>query len=56
MATLAGIDADANVLTPSASGEGFDLAAAGMRLVPAASPAGRANATFELATHLFAMA
>lgn len=46
VATLAGTDADANVLMLSASGEGFDLAAAGMRLVPVASPAGQANATF----------
>ena len=46
VATLAGTDADADVLTLSASGQGFDLAAAGMRLVPAASPAGRAAGTF----------
>jgi len=46
-ATLTGFDADTDVLTLSASGQGFDLAAAGMRFVPAASPAGRASATFE---------
>ena len=45
-ATLTGFDADADVLALSATGQGFDLAAAGMRLVPAASPAGRASATF----------
>ncbi|WP_223696449.1 gliding motility-associated C-terminal domain-containing protein [Hymenobacter psoromatis] len=46
VATLAGTDADSDVLTLSASSQGFDLAAAGMRFVPTASPAGRANATF----------
>ena len=46
VATLAGTDADTDVLTLSASGEGFDLAAAGMQFGPAASPAGRASATF----------
>ncbi|AMR26525.1 hypothetical protein A0257_04975 [Hymenobacter psoromatis] len=46
-ATLAGFDADTDVLTLSAAGQGFDLAAAGMRFVVAASPAGRASATFE---------
>jgi len=45
-ATLTGFDADTNVLALSATGQGFDLAAAGMQFVVAANPAGRASATF----------
>jgi hypothetical protein len=46
-ATLTGLDADADVLTLSAAGQGFDLASAGMRFTTVASPAGQAKGTFE---------
>jgi hypothetical protein len=46
-ATLTGVDADADVLTLSAAGQGFDLATAGMRFTTVASPAGQAKGTFE---------
>jgi hypothetical protein len=46
-ATLTGLDADADVLTLSAAGQGFDLASAGMRFTTVASPAGQARGTFE---------
>jgi len=45
-ATLTGFDADTDVLTLSAAGQDFDLAAAGMRFTTVASPAGRASGTF----------
>ena len=45
-ATLTGLDADANVLTLSAAGQGFDLASAGMRFTTTPSPAGQASGTF----------
>jgi len=45
-ATLLGTDADLDVLTLSAQGQGFDLAAAGMRFVATPSPAGQASGTF----------
>ncbi len=45
-ATLAGLDADLDVLTLSAAGQGFELAAAGMRFSTTPSPAGQANGTF----------
>ena len=46
-ATLTGLDANADVLTLSAAGQGFDLASAGMRFTTVASPAGQAKGTFE---------
>jgi hypothetical protein len=45
-ANLAGFDADTDVLTLSATGQGFDLASVGMRFTPAASPARGVAATF----------
>ena len=45
-ATLQGTDPDRDVLTLSAAGQNFELAAAGMRLSTVASPAGRAAGTF----------
>jgi hypothetical protein len=45
-ANLSGRDADTDVLTMSAAGQGFDLASVGMRFTPAASPASQAAATF----------
>ncbi|NML64490.1 hypothetical protein HHL22_04660 [Hymenobacter sp. RP-2-7] len=45
-ATLAGLDADRDVLALSAAGDNFDLAAAGMRLATTPSPAGQAAGTF----------
>ncbi|MDO7888022.1 T9SS type B sorting domain-containing protein [Hymenobacter cheonanensis] len=47
VATLTGFDADADVLTLSAAGQGFELASAGMRFTTVASPAGQAKGTFE---------
>jgi hypothetical protein len=46
-ATLAGFDADTDVLALSATGQGFDLASVGMRFTTTPSPAGRAAGTFE---------
>ncbi|MGI4759425.1 MAG: gliding motility-associated C-terminal domain-containing protein [Janthinobacterium lividum] len=46
-ATLTGFDADTDVLTLSAAGQGFDLASAGMRFTTVASPAGQAKGLFE---------
>jgi hypothetical protein len=45
-ASLTGRDADADVLTLSATGQGFDLASVGMRFTTTASPAGAAAGTF----------
>lgn len=47
VATLTGLDADTDVLTLSAAGQGFDLASVGMRFTTVASPAGQARGTFE---------
>ncbi|GAB3638051.1 hypothetical protein GCM10027422_36410 [Hymenobacter arcticus] len=45
-ATLTGRDTDLDVLALSAAGQGFDLAAAGMRFVTTTSPAGQASGVF----------
>ncbi len=45
-ASLTGRDTDADVLTLSATGQGFDLASVGMRFTTTASPAGAAAGTF----------
>ena len=45
-ATLTGLDPDPNDLVLSATGDGFDLAAAGMRFTTTPSPTGQAAATF----------
>ncbi|MDJ0366036.1 gliding motility-associated C-terminal domain-containing protein [Hymenobacter sp. H14-R3] len=45
-ATLTGRDTDLDVLALSATGQGFDLAAAGMRFVTSPSPAGQASGVF----------
>ena len=45
-AMLTGRDADLDMLTLSATGQGFDLAAVGMRFVTTTSPAGQASGTF----------
>ncbi|MVN75588.1 hypothetical protein GO988_04545 [Hymenobacter sp. HMF4947] len=45
-ATLAGLDTDRDVLALTASGQGFDLAAAGMTFTAPAGPAGQAAGTF----------
>jgi hypothetical protein len=45
-ASLSGRDAEANSLTLTATGQGFDLASVGMRFAPAASPAPTVAGTF----------
>ena len=45
-ATLAGTDADKDVLVLSATGRGFNLADVGMSFTATSGPAGQANATF----------
>lgn len=45
-ANLSGRDADANPLTLTATGQGFDLASVGMRFVPVASPTPTVAGTF----------
>jgi len=45
-ATFTGRDADLDALTLSATGQGFDLAAAGMRFTTTAGPAGQASGSF----------
>ena len=46
VATFTGRDTNLDVLTLSAAGQGFDLAAAGMRFTTAPGPAGQASGTF----------